>query len=171
MAYVRTTATTNAAGCLLPTQGRAREYHQIEPKIRDGDGGYVRWANAGEPDRRVLIHQLALLAATGQTPGAGQDVSHRCANARCANYHHLVLESHDINMARRWCVGTIRGRLRFQRSSHSLLTSSRDAPVRAYGLQPASLVRAFRLLPQAGMPQGDPASIVEFKVFPLPMIK
>lgn len=64
---------------------------------------------AGFERTRVLVHQLSLLAERGERPGEGQDVSHLCHNANCAAPNHLVIESHDTNMSRQRCQGTLVG--------------------------------------------------------------
>jgi len=60
---------------------------------------------------RILTHQLAFFASTGNRPSRDEDVSHLCHNRRCFNAEHLVIESHAANMSRQRCLGTIEGDL------------------------------------------------------------
>lgn len=50
-------------------------------------------------DRRLLHHQVPQLNGDGLQ----LDVSHLCHNTVCINPAHLVLETHSVNMSRRYC--------------------------------------------------------------------
>ena len=118
MAKVGETATTSiTTGCTTPTCGLARDYHQIQPVQRNeqarsrGRTGARYKPYPSMPNTRVLVHQLSVLASTGERPSPGQDISHLCHNSKCCNPTHLVIENHEVNMSRIGCLGTVKGRL------------------------------------------------------------
>jgi hypothetical protein len=128
MAYMHETNRVEIAptGCHVAltsvVRGSIGTYRQVNPKKRVAvplfsPGSKIRatsirklpesFVNHGE--RRLMVHQIAHFAATGETPGDGFDVSHLCHNGACCNPRHLVIEDHSHNMRRQHCLGTIAG--------------------------------------------------------------
>ncbi len=103
-------AVTPEADCLIVhtsvVRGTSGSYRQVQvqqqvnaTRSRGRPGKAFRPAK-GYENQRVLVHQIALLAAKGERPGPGQDVSHLCHNASCCNPAHLYIEPHEVNMSR-----------------------------------------------------------------------
>ena len=65
-------------------------------------GGYARFSHNGE---KICAHVYVYLY---HHPGESvQDISHLCNTRNCINPLHLVSESHDENMSRISCPGTV----------------------------------------------------------------
>jgi len=107
------------SGCHLArvsiVRGTAGVYAQVQPKVRLQEAlrsrGRPGKSFATYSTNRVVAHQLAYLHATGQPLQDGHEVSHLCGVGACCNPAHLVAETHDKNMSRQRCLGTIVGTL------------------------------------------------------------
>jgi hypothetical protein len=101
-------------GCWEAQTSKARDYAQVVIKTRAGGnrsrGRVSSKEYASVPaykSKRMLVHQVSLLAYSGTRPSEGQDVSHLCHNEICCNPAHLIIEAHEINMNRQRCLGTV----------------------------------------------------------------
>ena len=76
-------------------------------KCKGQRGGGYGIMNVRMPDSdsrtTMRVHRLAYIVHTGKFIPQELDVSHLCHNSLCVNVHHLSLEPHCINNARKFC--------------------------------------------------------------------
>lgn len=103
---------SNAMGCMLATGSKTKDYAQVALHVRNGREDRSRGRPSAKrfvpyDSKRVVVHQIAIYAATGKLPSTGEDVSHLCHNPTCFKAEHLFIEPHAVNMDRQRCVGTV----------------------------------------------------------------